>query len=77
LASAGDDGTVRVWDPTTGTHLDTLVGTENGWAALFSDGGYRMAGLPDGLWWVAGLCRFEPGEIDDIARYVPGLYRVE
>jgi hypothetical protein len=28
------------------------------------------------VWWAAGLCRFEPDEIDDIAQYVPGLVRV-
>jgi WD40 repeat protein len=77
LASAGGDASVRIWDPTTdGTQSACLVGDENGWAALLSDGGYRMVGAPAGMWWAAGLCRFEPGEADDIAQYVPGLVRV-
>src|SRR5262249_55514142 len=77
LASAGNDRTVRIWDPATGAQLAILVGDANGSAALFPDGQYRVDGAPAGVWWVAGLCRFEPSEIDEIARYVPGLRRRE
>ncbi|MGH3621675.1 MAG: hypothetical protein ACRDQ5_07775 [Sciscionella sp.] len=74
MAAAGDDGTVRIWNPVTGAQLTCLVGDEYGWAALLPNGRYRMVGAPAGVWWAAGLCRFEPDEIDDIAQYVPGLF---
>jgi hypothetical protein len=76
LASAGDDGTVRVWDPTTGAITAVAVGDENGWVIWHPDGGYQVAGTPADVWWVAGLCRFEPAELDEFAKYVPGLYRL-
>jgi WD40 repeat protein len=76
LASAADDGTVRMWDPATSAALAVCVGDDNGWAALLPDGAYRVVGAPAGVWWAAGLCRFEPDEIDEIARYVPGMHRL-
>jgi len=33
LATGHRDGTVRLWDPTTGAPLATLVGSADGWAA--------------------------------------------
>jgi WD40 repeat protein len=76
LASAGDDGTVRLWDPATGAPLATLVGSADGWAALLPDGSYKLSGDPGGLWWVAGLCRFEPRELDNLAQFVSSVRRL-
>jgi WD40 repeat protein len=110
LATAGDDGTVRLWDPATGTPHTTLTShassvnavayspdgstiatahrdgyvaltpsepgsqqpvmrliglRDSGWAVLCGEHQYRLHGDPEGrFWWTAGLCRFEPGELD-------------
>jgi WD40 repeat protein len=42
LASAGDDGEVRIWDPATGTARHTLVG-HTSWVLA-------LAVAPDGSW---------------------------
>jgi WD40 repeat protein len=43
----------------------TLLMMPEGNATLYPDGSYRLTGDPDGrFWWSAGLCRFEPGELD-------------
>ena len=67
LASGGDDGTTRLWS-ITGDHPRlrmTLLGLPEGWAALGPDGGYKHEGDADGQFWHAiGMCRFEPGELD-------------
>jgi hypothetical protein len=37
----------------------------SGWAAVYGEHRYRLHGDPAGrFWWSAGLCRFEPGELD-------------
>jgi WD40 repeat protein len=50
LASGGDDGTVRLWEPSTGTLVGTLMKAEVGIEALsFQPDGKRLvAGLADG-----------------------------
>ena len=74
LASAGNDGTARLWDPRQGTWLATLAPFAEGWAVLMPDGRYKLEGVTGSeLWWVAGLCRFEPGELDP---YVPSIRRL-
>ena len=56
LASAGRDGTVRLWDAVTGAHLRTLIGHTRGvWSVAFSpDGSTLASGSWDGsiLLWV-------------------------
>jgi WD40 repeat protein/3',5'-cyclic AMP phosphodiesterase CpdA len=74
LASAGDDGTVRLWCTATGALLATLLGTPEGWVAFTPHGRYKLGGNPAGSFWYAiGLCRFEPGELDDFLP--PGTLR--
>jgi hypothetical protein len=43
----------------------TLLGLAEGWAALSPDGRYKTEGEVAGqFWYAAGMCRFEPGELD-------------
>ncbi|WP_374757755.1 WD40 repeat domain-containing protein, partial [Streptomyces sp. NEAU-H3] len=53
LASAGDDGTVRLWRVTGDavTPKATLVGVQGGWAAFTPDGGYKAEGEVGGEFW--------------------------
>jgi WD40 repeat protein len=74
LASAGADRVIRVWDPTTGAQRAALVSFTDGWAVLGADMKYKLHGHPTGeFWYVLGLCRFEPGELDP---YLPALQRL-
>lgn len=74
LAGGGSDGTVWIWQVLTGAWLGTLIPLKEGWAVLTSDGRYKLEGRTGGqLWWVAGLCRFEPGELDP---YIPSIERL-
>ena len=48
LATAGDDGTTRLWDPTTGEQLTTLTGhTGSVYAVAWSPDGTRLATAGD------------------------------
>jgi WD40 repeat protein len=84
LASGGDDGTVRLWDVSTGACLAILVHLAAGWVAYTPEGRFKLGGdIAGGFWHVVGQCRFEPGELDpylpqplrlpDDAVLVPGL----
>jgi WD40 repeat protein len=71
LASAGADSVIRIWDPATRTQRAALVSLTDGWAVLGADLKYKLHGTPTGeFWYILGLCRFEPGELDP---YLPGL----
>lgn len=76
LATASDDGAVRLWELRDGAPSTqvTLIGLADGWAALTRDGRYKLSGDPaDQFWYVIGLCRFEPGELDP---YLPEIRRL-
>jgi WD40 repeat protein len=65
VASASQDGSVRLWEAATGSCLVSLLALPNGWAAMSPDGRLRVGGDTAGaVWQVVGLCRFEPGELD-------------
>jgi WD40 repeat protein len=65
VLSGSDDGSIRLWDVATGACLLTLFGTQNGWMAFTPDGQYKFDGdLARRFWFLIGLCRFEPGELD-------------
>ena len=74
--SAGDDGTIRLWDTEGGESTPlrlTLLGLPEGWAALAPDGRYKQEGDVAGQFWlVVGMCRFDSGELDP---YSPGVRR--
>jgi WD40 repeat protein/nucleoside phosphorylase len=65
LASGSVDNTVRIWDVDSGRCLLILLATPEGWASFTPEGRYKFGGNLGGAFWhVAGLCRFEAGEID-------------
>ncbi len=74
VASGAEDATMRLWDANSGQCLATLVSLREGWVAFTPNGRYRLGGSLGGAFWhVAGLCRFEPGELDP---YLPKPLRV-
>jgi WD40 repeat protein len=75
LASTGSDRTVRQWYAAGGALAATLVPlAEAAWACLLPSGAYKLEGAAGGeLWYAAGLCRFEPGELDG---HVPSIRRL-
>ncbi|GII92382.1 TIR domain-containing protein [Sinosporangium siamense] len=76
LASSGDDGTAVLWnlDGPSPSKRATLLGLPEGWAALAPDGRYKQEGDIGGQFWHAvGMCRFEPGELDE---HLPGVRRM-
>ncbi len=71
LASGSLDNTIRLWRVSDGRHLATLYATLTGWVAFTPEGRYKLSGdLQGSFWHVIGLCRFEPGELDE---HFPGL----
>ncbi|GAA2732001.1 hypothetical protein GCM10010439_48730 [Actinocorallia aurantiaca] len=76
LAGGGDDGTTVLWRM-AGEGAErhcTLLGLPEGWAAIAPDGRYKHAGSVSGqFWWAVGLCRFEPGELDE---HLPSVRRI-
>ncbi|MFD0660099.1 WD40 repeat domain-containing protein [Thermocatellispora tengchongensis] len=79
LAAGGDDGVVLVWDlPGDGPARlrVTLLGLQEGWAAIAPDGRYKVEGdIGHQFWHVVGMCRFEPGELDPYLPEVTHLAR--
>ena len=65
VATASDDGTVRLWDTSTGAAAATLTAMEDGGhATVFSDGRYQVADHGGSIWWAIKLCRFAASELD-------------
>ncbi len=52
--------------PDRSRHVTRLIDLpDGGWAAFHGDHRYELNGNSAGrFWWTAGLCRFEPGELD-------------
>jgi WD40 repeat protein/uncharacterized protein YjbI with pentapeptide repeats/3',5'-cyclic AMP phosphodiesterase CpdA/type II secretory pathway predicted ATPase ExeA len=74
LATGSTDGTIQLWDVEQGTWLATLIPLTDGWATLLPVLKYKLEGTAAGeLWYTAGICRFEPGELDS---YIPTLERL-
>jgi WD40 repeat protein len=65
-AHAGGYVTLRTAQPGNSQPVVRLFGLpEGGWAVLHGERRYELHGDPAGaFWWTAGLCRFEPGELD-------------
>nr|MDT0656634.1 pentapeptide repeat-containing protein [Micromonospora sp. DSM 115978] len=70
LALGLDDGSAMIVDLSGDEPRVTrrLIGLpDGGWAVFLDDRTYRLRGDPAGrFWWSAGLCRFEPGELDGV-----------
>ncbi|HET9173214.1 MAG TPA: TIR domain-containing protein [Actinospica sp.] len=72
LASAADDGNIRLWTiPPTDAGLEdagprsTLINLPRGWAAVAPYNRYKTYGDTRGeMWHLVGMCRFELGELD-------------
>jgi WD40 repeat protein len=70
LATASLDGKTRIWDTSAGPAVETPAVTlvalaADGYAALLPDGRYKLSGhAGDRLWWLDGLRRLTPGELD-------------
>jgi glycosyltransferase involved in cell wall biosynthesis len=72
IVTGGVDGTVRLWDIANNEEIAILLTlSDGGHAVLQPDLTYQLDGVPSGeFWYAAGLCRFEPGELDDYTRAV-------
>ncbi|XXX72930.1 hypothetical protein WMF30_35310 [Sorangium sp. So ce134] len=65
LASASEDGTVRIWTVPGGVCVAVLVHLRSGWVSFTPEGCYKLGGDTAGAFWhEIGNCRFEPGELD-------------
>jgi WD40 repeat protein len=68
LASGSADNTVRLWDLDRGCCAVVLGLLSEGWVAFTPDGRYKLGGVAGGGFWHAvQLCRFDPGELDELA----------
>ncbi|MEV6298419.1 pentapeptide repeat-containing protein [Actinoplanes sp. NPDC051861] len=71
LAGTGGDRAIRIWDAVHNRPGGLLVPLEAGGSAVLLKEQYVLEGPPSGEYWYAiGMCRFEPGELD---QYLPNL----
>jgi WD40 repeat protein len=69
--ATGSWDAARIWSMQTGECLAILAHLPRGWVAMTPDGRYKTGGdVAGGFWHTIGLCRFEPGELDE---HIPGL----
>lgn len=69
--ATGSWDAARIWSMQTGECLAILAHLPRGWVAMTPDGRYKTGGdVAGGFWHAIGLCRFEPGELDE---HIPGL----
>ncbi len=69
--ATGSWDAARIWSVQTGECLAILAHLPRGWVAMTPDGRYKTGGdVAGGFWHAIGLCRFEPGELDE---HIPGL----
>lgn len=67
IATGSADNTVRLWDAETAQCHAILLAAPEGWVAFTPDGHYKFGGnIAGSFWHLAGLCRFEPGEVDEL-----------
>jgi WD40 repeat protein len=74
ILAVASSGSIALWNIASGIRTAELIPNPEGWAIVLPDGRYKLSN--DGLrafWYAAGLCRFEPGELDAFA---PSLRRV-
>jgi WD40 repeat protein len=73
VAIASQVGPVRLFSTTTGKCLAMLLPLPDGWVALRGDSLHCRTGgeIRGAFWYAAGLCRFEPGELDP---YLPAPF---
>ncbi len=71
VVAVGNPGNLIALLPVDGLDpksLLRLLPLDKGWAAFRGDDTYTLTGDPAGrFWWSAGLCRFEPGELDGVS----------
>ena len=69
IASGHNSGcvTLKAARPGSSEPIKRLMGLrDSGWATLYGEHRYELHGDPERrFWWTAGMCRFEPGELDD------------
>jgi WD40 repeat protein len=66
LAVGSSGQTLRLWDIATRQCRAIFLVTPAGWVAFTPDGRYKLDGdIAGSFWHVVGLCRFDPGELDE------------
>jgi WD40 repeat protein len=69
LATAGDDGSLKIWDPDTGEEISSVRGTTSAWGQSFdADGRLVAAAWPD-----EGIVRVAEAATGTIVRTLEGL----
>jgi WD40 repeat protein/3',5'-cyclic AMP phosphodiesterase CpdA len=68
LAAACADGSISILDTREGRWLYSLAHLPDGWVAFTPEGEFKCGGEFRGSFWhVINLCRYEPGELDEVS----------